>query len=439
MTIELTPTIEAEMHLLSLCIQGYGKDTLSDVLATGVTEADFLHPSNAAMFLAILEAEKAGEVQNGRVVGRSVRTRLQANHLGIHYDWVKDNGAVAQNATAYAEAVMRFARLRQAQRRVSLLASTIEATDVHDDLAVHTRIVQEIGDLLTMQAPRKGPRQVGAILNDELFPEMERRQREYESRKALPGCPTGVTVLDKYLVGGFKPGAMYTIAARTGVGKTTLGINFAYQAAKSGHSAVFFTVEMEAREIAAKMLAMASGVRSDLIEVGAIGGVGGVLEETKIGFQKMPLFVDDSFCGAMEAVASTVRQMRRQGKIDVAYLDYLQLLSVGSKWKTEYERVTEVSTFIKRLALECHIPIVCLAQLNRAAANDAEPDMHHLKGSGQIEQDSNAVLVVFRERDDVYLKITKNRGGRTSDRIPLSIDFQTSKVSDTSVMYPESM
>lgn len=426
MTIELTPTLEAELHLLSLALRG---DGLGEVLECGVVDADFLDQRNAAMFRAILATER----EEGAVVARNVRVRM--GDLAPHYDWVKANGAVARNIKSYAVAVMKFAKLREAQSRIRLLTTAIEATAVNDDLERHIAITSEIGLLLSEDRATKGAKLVADILDDELFPELERRRKEYDRDKSLPGCPTGITVLDKYLVGGFKPGGMYTVAARTGVGKTTLGVNFAYQAARARKAAVFFTVEMERREIAAKFLSMVSGVRQNIIEVGAVNKDDcRHLEATKIGLASLPLYVDDTFCGGMEAMAATCRRMKRQGKIDIAIVDYLQLLSLGTKWKPEYERITEVSTFIKRLALELRIPIVCMAQLNRAAAQEAEPDMHHLKGSGQIEQDSNAVIIVFKDgagdNTQTFLKVTKNRAGQTSDRLLLSIDFGTGKIND---------
>lgn len=432
MITDLTPTAEAELHLLSLSLRG---DGLSDAVACGVTDADFLDYRNAVMWRAILATEK----EEGSIVARNVRVRMGEH--AAHYDWVKDNGAVARNTKSYAVAVMKFAKLREVHSRIRLLTSTIEATDVNEDLDRHIAITTEIGLLLTEERETKGAKLVSDILNDELFPELERRRVEYERDRSLPGCPTGITILDKYLVGGFKPGGMYTVAARTGVGKTTLGVNFAYQAARVGKSAVFFTVEMERREIAAKFLSMASGVRQNLIEVGNVSKETGThLENTKIGFAQLPLYVDDTFCGGMEVMAATCRRMKRQGKIDLAIVDYLQLLSLGTKWKPEYERITEVSTFIKRLALELRIPIVCMAQLNRAAAQEAEPDMHHLKGSGQIEQDSNAVIIVFKdgkgELEQTFLKVTKNRAGQTSDRLLMSIDFGTGKVNDIALNVP---
>jgi len=418
-------------------MQGFAEQSLGDILGTGITAGDFSDHRNAQLFNAIVETDKAGEVKGNHVIGRSVRVRMGG--YGSHYDWVKENGSLAQNAFAYADSVLKFSRLREIQSRIRLLNNVIESTKLNDGLTVHAKIVAEIASLLTEQRSTKGAKLVADILNDELFPELERRQTEYEQSRTLPGCTTGISTLDKFLVGGFKPGAMYTVASRTGVGKTTLGVNFAYQAARTGKHAVFFTVEMERREIAAKFLSLVSGIRSDVIEVGSIKNLDKQLEATKIGLTALPLYVDDTFCGSMDDVAATCRSLKRRGMIDLAVLDYLQLLSVGTKWKSEYERVTEVSTFIKRLALELRIPIVCLAQLNRAAAAEVEPDMHHLKGSGQIEQDSNAVMVVFREGADgpLWMKLTKNRAGRTSDRIPLSIDYSISKVNDMALHYAD--
>lgn len=227
------------------------------------------------------------------------------------------------------------------------------------------------------------------------------------------GISTGLTILNQS-TGGWRDTNLIILAARPGIGKTSLALYFAKMAAKSGHWVNFYGLEMTSEDLMRIMISGESGVsRSDLRDGklqeqqwDEINTVAGNLEKLPI------IWYDDAGINANQINANTRKNVKR-GRCDMLVIDYLQLMSTTDKRLNREQQISDITRTLKRTALEMKIPIICLAQLNREAS-EGRPQLHHLRESGAIEQDADIVIFPWRDQDEKYqMTIAKNRRGKT--------------------------
>lgn len=234
------------------------------------------------------------------------------------------------------------------------------------------------------------------------------------------GVHTGIGSLDR-LTTGFHGGELIIIAARPSVGKTALSINMAQHMASRGIPVAFFSLEMTGNELASRMLSATAGISMRSVMYGMTGNRH--VEEMREAALKLdiPMHVDD--CGSMSVLElrSLVRRFARRVKLGAVFVDYLQLMS-GAKGETREREVASVTSNLKALAKELHIPIVAVSQLNRRVVDrEGPPRLSDLRESGAIEQDADVVLFLYdpefdsperdSERRKVRLIIGKQRNG----------------------------
>ena len=207
------------------------------------------------------------------------------------------------------------------------------------------------------------------------------------------------------LLGGFKRGDLVVLAARTGVGKSSLLLNFARNAAVGQHGTVaFFALEMSADQLAMRLLSAESGVDATRLRLGmhtepeearimhAIGALG----EARV-------YIDDSAVLSVPEIRAKCRRLQADAGLDLVIVDYLQLLHAaapgGENRASELGRMTRA---LKELARELEVPVVAAAQLSRAVESRTPhiPMLSDLRESGSIEQDADVVMFIYRE--DVY-------------------------------------
>ena len=238
----------------------------------------------------------------------------------------------------------------------------------------------------------------------------------YQRGGGLAGISTGLTDLDKKL-GGLHESDLLILAGRPSMGKTSLATNIAFNIAKAykrgrkpdGHEGAveggcvgFFSLEMSAEQLAARVLSEASEVPSEQIRRGDMSEseFRRFVDAAK-QLETCPLFIDDTPALPISQVAARARRLKRTHGLDVLVIDYLQLLK-GSSKSSEANRVQEVSEItqgLKAIAKELNIPVIALSQLSRAVESreDKRPMLSDLRESGSIEQDADVVMFVFRE------------------------------------------
>jgi replicative DNA helicase len=236
-----------------------------------------------------------------------------------------------------------------------------------------------------------------------------------------PGIRTGFENLDK-IIPGWLPDTFNVIGARTSVGKTTMALNFAVNAALSGHQVAYFTIEMKAQSLLTKILSNLGRVVGTRISRGDVDE--NELDRMYAAIKKFAvsgLRLNDKAGRSIETIEAEAWRLKRSKKLDLLFIDYVQQLHCTSKRFTSRQaEITEITGRLQSLSQRLSIPVVVLAQLNREAERlpDGEmPNKSHLKDSGSIEQDADIILIIHRvQMEDAesptWICVEKNRNGQ---------------------------
>jgi replicative DNA helicase len=249
----------------------------------------------------------------------------------------------------------------------------------------------------------------------------------------MVGVPTGFTDLDG-LTNGLHPGQLVVVAARPGLGKSTLALDFARAASiKSGLTSVIFSLEMTRNEITMRLLSAEARVGLHHMRTGSLGDDDWTKLARKMSeVASAPLFIDDSPNMTMMEIRAKCRRLKQRHDLKLVVVDYLQLMSSGKRVESRQQEVAEFSRALKLLAKELEVPVVALSQLNRGPEQrtDKKPMLSDLRESGSIEQDSDMVILLHRE--DAYEResprageadfiVAKHRNGPTAT---ITVAFQ---------------
>jgi replicative DNA helicase len=253
--------------------------------------------------------------------------------------------------------------------------------------------------------------------------DMEARQ----AGKLPPGVPTGFDTLTAHTQ-GWQAGDLVVLAARTSRGKSALALHFAAAAADAGRAAAVISLEARKEAMGLRLLARESGVDLGTLRGAGLNDAGWqrVINATaaRNAMAERVYFLDSpsQTVGQVEAFVEQLRADATKG-CDLLIVDYLQLMR-GTGGSNREAEVAGISRALKLLAMQAQIPVIALAQLNRAALGAEAPDLHHLRESGALEQDANIVLMLHRPHEDdpatMHLLLRKQRDGVADIAIPLA-------------------
>ena len=251
-------------------------------------------------------------------------------------------------------------------------------------------------------------------------------ERLNNRKDGITGVPTGISELDE-LTNGLQPSDLIILAARPGVGKTSFALTIAANAAIDYNKHVaFFSLEMDGMQLAQRLLCSRAQVDQSRLRNGKLSRD----EMNKLiafvtPINQAPLFVDDNAdLGIMELMSKT-RKLKRQGKLDLVVIDYLQLMKTGGE-ENRAVAIGAISRGLKILAKELSVPVIALAQLSRKVEEKGRerPQLSDLRESGSIEQDADMVWFVDRpyvrnhHEDEIHnaeLMVAKHRNGSVKD------------------------
>lgn len=232
----------------------------------------------------------------------------------------------------------------------------------------------------------------------------------YVNKLSFVGLSSGFYDLDIKL-SGLQKSQMILIAARPSMGKTTFALNIAENVAiKDKKNVLIFSLEMSKEQLTNKLISSITHIDIQRLQTGnlddsdfdkLIEGIG-ILSNAKI-------FIDDTPNISITEMRSKCRKLKFYHNIDLIVIDYLQLMSGNSKIESRQQEVSEISRFIKALSKEMNCPIIALSQLSRAPEqrSDHRPMLSDLRESGSIEQDSDIVMLLYR--DEYYNKDTDQK------------------------------
>lgn len=244
----------------------------------------------------------------------------------------------------------------------------------------------------------------------------------------ISGVPTGFYAMDK-MMSGLQPDELIILAARPSMGKTSLALNMALNAALEHNKSIgFFSLEMSKLELTIRLLCSLGQVDSQRFRTGKLSDKEWMkLTGAADRLSRANIYIDDSAGQSEMAVRSKARRMQRQHGLDAIFIDYLQLMSATrlSRDSKREQEISQISRALKALAKELHVPVVALSQLNRdlEKRQDKRPIMSDLRESGAIEQDADVILFIHRDiqydkeavdkQFDAEVIIAKQRNGPT--------------------------
>lgn len=240
----------------------------------------------------------------------------------------------------------------------------------------------------------------------------------------------GYKMLDASIT-SLSPGELHIIGARPGIGKSMMALNIAYKNAKRNHHVLYFSLEMNEKEMVTRLLGIDKGITSQQFAFKTDSFIS-ELGHHFDAIRELPL----SFCYRSGITCSDIEshliKERESHPVDLIIIDHMHIMQAHGT-KSGYEKMTAISNGLKILAMNNQIPIIALAQLSRAGAT-GEPTLTELRDSGSIEQDADTVSFLTRETekdtDTTLLKLLlrKNRNGEGYANIPYRVDFSNYQI-----------
>jgi replicative DNA helicase len=270
----------------------------------------------------------------------------------------------------------------------------------------------------------------------ELFFEAEKRNTEIISKEGLSGVPSGFTEIDN-ITGGWQNSDLIILAARPGMGKTSLAINFARNAAIDFDCPVaVFSLEMASMQLMQRMMSSETGISLEKYMRKGLDDQEVQFNRVKCGpLSSAKIFIEDKSGISIFELKIKLRKLKRDHNIKLAVIDYVQLMTVGSGADVNgrEQEVGYISRNLKSIAKDLNIPIIILSQLSRKVEEraDKEPMLSDLRESGSLEQDADMVMFIYRPEyygvtedgegsstiGKAQIKIAKHRNGATTDEI----------------------
>ena len=384
--------------------------------------SDFYLPQNAAIFEAVYELFSAGDVVDSVTISERLR---QSGHYDP--DTTPQYLLYLAEFTPSSANTQRHARIvyEKAMLRALISASEQIAKNCMAEAGEFSLLMDQAEQLIYDLSHGRRINEMRPIA--EVVDEAYTRISElFNGNRELGGIPSGFSELDAK-IGGLSRSDLILIAARPGIGKTSLALNIAsHVALKEKKGVAIFSLEMSGEQLVSRMISSLALVDSSRLRTGDIRPDEWTrLAEAVSILGDSPMKIDDN---AGVTVQEIKAKLRREKDIGLVIIDYLQLRRSGSRSENRVQEVAEISRSLKIMARELDIPVVALSQLNRASESrkDKKPMLSDLRESGSIEQDADIVIFLYRDEDNpdlearniVNCSVAKNRHGATG-----TIDF----------------
>lgn len=414
---------EAEQSVLGSAL--FSKEYLANAAAE-LKVSDFYIKRNQIVFATILELLARQEPVDILTVTDRLELKDQLAEAGgaEYVISLPEKTPIMQNQAHYIKVVRQHAQRRDlilALRQIIDLAYT-SGEDVEDLINLAANRIYNIRENRDIS----GFSTLGDILNRKIN---ELHELAKGNRPRL--IETGFPSIDRIL-GGLRPGGLYILAARPGIGKTSLALNIAHLTAqKSEHHVGIFSLEMSKEEVGMRILVGQAGVTADRMEKLKVKDTDwDKISQALIALYNKPIYIDDRSATNVVEMQARCRQLQIRDRLDFVIVDYLQLMSSGgrtSRAENRQQEIAEISRMLKIMAKELEVPILALSQLSRESEKrtSRRPMLIDLRESGAIEQDADVVMFLHDKdanteapRPDVYeieLIIAKNRHGATGN------------------------
>lgn len=397
--------IEAEQSLLGALL--IDKDAMIKI-ADIVTAEDFYRDAHGILFMVMLELYERHEPIDLLSVSNILEEKKTLETVGGR-SAIMGLAAIVPNASN----VIHYARIIQKKallRRLNAAASEIAELSYSADEEVQS--VLDKAESRIFGVAQKLLKKLFVPIKEILSDAFERIDELHRERGKLRGIASGFGELDD-LLGGLQKSDLVILAARPSVGKTSLALDIARQAALQGRRTVaIFSLEMAKEQLVDRLICAEAGVdlwkmrtgklsdRPDSDDFLRIGHAINALSEGK-------MFIDDTATATILEIKTKARRLQSEHGLDLIILDYLQLMEGQAKSEGRVQEVAEITRGLKAIARELQVPVLALSQLSRAVelVKPAIPKLAHLRESGSIEQDSDVVMFIYRKSADRNYRI----------------------------------
>jgi replicative DNA helicase len=400
-------SIEAEQSLLGgLMLDHQSWDKIADV----VTESDFYRKDHRLIFAAIANLAEDANPCDVVTVSEWLDNRSELESAGgLEYlASLANETPGAANARSYA----KILRERSMLRLLITAGNEISGAAFSSDGRTATEIVDE-AERLVFEIAESGSRgRSGFKALKQILPEaVDRIDVLHQSDGDITGISSGFNEFDK-LTAGLQPGDLIIVAGRPSMGKSTLAINMAENAAIGAKvPTAIFSMEMPSQQLAFRMISSLGRVDQTHLRTGKFPDEDWSRINTAVQLMsEAPIFIDDTPGLSPTEIRARARRLQREHGLGLIVVDYLQLMAVPGSKENRATEISEISRSLKALAKELSLPVVALSQLNRAVEQrtDKRPVMSDLRESGAIEQDADLILFIYRE--EVYNQDTPRKG-----------------------------
>ena len=398
---------DAEQSLLGgIMLEERAWDRVADI----VSGMDFYRPDHRLIFAAMGDLVERNQPLDAITVGDHLQRQDKLDDAGgrAYLARLVGNTPGAANIRRYASIVREHAMLRQ----LIEVGGDIAASGFESEGRQVEELVDQAEQRVFEIAERGQRSGAGFIAVKEMVqPSIDRLDALSKSEGGITGVASGFEDLDK-LTAGLQAGDLIVIAGRPSMGKTTLALNIAENAA-IGHDLAtgVFSMEMPKEQVAMRMIGSIGRVNQSHLRSGRlteddwtrINSAGSMMSHA-------PIFIDDAPGLTPIEVRARSRRLKREHGLGMVVVDYLQLMQVGGSIENRATEISEISRSLKSLARELNVPVVALSQLNRSVEqrNDKRPVMSDLRESGAIEQDADVIIFIYRE--EVYDSETPRKG-----------------------------
>ena len=400
---EATPLIQAEQAVLGAILMTSGR-VLDELTLTG---EEFFRPAHETIYRAAVKLQGTGTPADAVTLSGALLTAGDLNRVGgpLYLHELLASVPTVTQAPHFAR-VVRDAFVSRRIAETGLRLAQHAASDTDDSQAALETARTEL-DRLASTLTTSDALTVAESIDDAL--EALDNPEEYPS--------TGWAELD-HIIGGWRPEALYVVAARPGVGKSVFATQAATQAAVRLGAPVFFaSLEMSRREINTRVLSALAAV--DPKQPLGEAEWDRIAKARKVIDDGAPLLVDDDSANTPAQIRAKAKAFQKRHGLGLIVVDYLGLMKSGSRAESRQAEVAEMSRSMKLMARDLGAPVILLAQLNRESTKraDKRPAISDLRESGAIEQDADVVILLHREDDpptDIQMIVAKSRQGPTA-------------------------
>jgi replicative DNA helicase len=383
--------IEAEQAVLGAML--LDKNVVSDVHDILRTGEDFFEARHRSIYQAAIDVfDKSGSVDLVRLHQLLIDRGILEDVGGLAY--LQEVAECVPSAT-YGAQYAREVREKAAVRELIEAAGAI-LCDAHASAEDSQALLEAAEQRIFSIAQR---RETSSVTDLRSLLEEAIKHLEQRDGASLTGLASGYDDLDDML-SGLQRGELIILAARPSMGKTALALNLMEGVAATGKAVGMFSLEMGKQQLVQRLLCARAQVDSQRMRRGMLKSSDlQRLISAADSLQESRIFIDDTPALSLMSLRSKARRLKEQCGVSAIFIDYLQLMTSGSRTESRQVEVSDISRGIKAMARELDVPVVCLAQLNRMAEqrDGHRPRMSDLRESGSIEQDADVIMMLHRE------------------------------------------